>query len=108
MPEKIVIDKSSANYARLMNINTLLFFFGFTCVIDKLRVKFLNNIIDQNHRFIKKIKKSMASFKGLYSARAMLAGIELAHMIRKKQFKKSRSIGLSLIPRIRSIVMSRV
>ena len=89
MPEKVVIDKSGANYAGLMNINTLLFFFGATCFIDILRVKYLNNIIEQDHRFIKKITKPMMNFKALHSARATLSGIELAHMIRKKQFKNT-------------------
>ncbi|MGK0250383.1 MAG: putative transposase [Oleispira sp.] len=89
MPEKVVIDKSSANYAGLMNINTLLFFFGATCFIDILRVKYLNNIIEQDHRFIKKITKPMMNFKAIYSASVRLTGIELAHMIRKKQFKNT-------------------
>jgi putative transposase len=87
MPEKVVIDKSGANYVGLMNINTLLFLFGATCFIDILRVKYLNNIIEQDHRFIKEITKPMISFKSFHSASATLAGIELAHMIRKKQFK---------------------
>jgi putative transposase len=46
MPEKVVIDKNGANYAGLMNINTLLFCFGATYFIDILRVKYLNNIIE--------------------------------------------------------------
>ena len=87
MPEKVVIDKCGANYAGLMNINTLLFFFSVTCFIDILRVKYLNNIIEQDHRFIKKITKTMMNFKAFHSASATLAGIELAHMISKKQFK---------------------
>ena len=89
MPEKVVIDKSGANYAGLMNINTLLFFFGATCFIDILRVKYLNNIIEQDHRFIKKITKPMMNFKAFHSASSTLSGIELAHMIRKKQFKNT-------------------
>lgn len=92
LPEKVVIDKSGANYAGLMNINTLLFFFGITYFIDILRVKYLNNIIEQDHRFIKKITKPMMNFKSFHSASATLAGIELAHMIRKKQFKKYKSL----------------
>ena len=89
IPEKVVIDKSGANYAGLMNINTLLFFFRVSCFIDILRVIYLNNIIEQDHRFIKKITKPMMNFKAFHSASATLAGIELAHMIRKKQFKNT-------------------
>ena len=85
-PDKVVIDKSGANYAGLMNIDTVLFLHGFTCFIDILQVKYLNNIVEQDHRFIKKITKPMMNFKAFHSASATLAGIELAHMIRKKQF----------------------
>ena len=89
MPEKVVIDKSGAYYAGLMNISTLLFFFGVTCFIDILRVKYLDNIIEQDHRFIKKITKPMMNFKAFHSASATLAGIQLGHMVRKKQFKNT-------------------
>jgi putative transposase len=88
-PDKVVIDKSGANYAGLMNINTVLFLHGLTCFIDILQVKYLNNIVEQDHRFIKKITKPMMNFKAFHSASATLAGIELAHMIRKKQFKNT-------------------
>jgi putative transposase len=43
-PDKVVIDKSGANLAGLENMNCWL--------IDILQVKYLNNIIEQDHRFI--------------------------------------------------------
>ena len=46
----------------------------------------LNNILEQDHRFIKRITGSMLGFKAFHSAAATLAGIETAHMIRKGQF----------------------
>lgn len=52
---------------------------------DILSVKYLNNIVEQDHRFIKKITNPMRGFKSFQSATATLAGIEVAHMIRKKQ-----------------------
>ena len=58
------MDKSGANYAGLANINLLLILAGFTTMIDILQVKYLNNIIEQDHRFIKKITKQMMGFKG--------------------------------------------
>jgi putative transposase len=85
LPEKVVIDKSGANNAGLENINLLFFLAGFLCVIDILQVKYLNNIIEQDHRFIKKITRPMLGFKAFHSASATLAGIETAHMIRKRQ-----------------------
>lgn len=45
-----------------------------------------NNILEQDHRFIKRITGPMMGFKAFHTAAATLAGIEVAHMIRKKQF----------------------
>ena len=86
LPSKVVIDKSGANNAGLENINILLFLAGLHCFIDILKVKYLNNSVEQDHRFIKKITKPMMGFKAVYSSTATLAGIETAHMIRKGQF----------------------
>lgn len=88
-PDKVVIDKSGANLAGLMNINSILFLHGLACFIDIIQVKYLNNIVEQDHRFIKKIAKTMINFKAIHSASGTLSGIELAHMIRKKQFKNT-------------------
>jgi putative transposase len=88
IPEKVVIDKSGANNAGLMNINFLLMMSGLL-LIDIIQIKYLNNIIEQDHRFIKKITKPMMGFKNFHSAQATIAGIETAHMIRKKQLPNS-------------------
>jgi transposase-like protein len=48
----------------------------------------LNNIIEQDHRFIKKITKPMMGFKAFHSAQATISGIETAHMIRKGQLSE--------------------
>jgi putative transposase len=47
------------------------------------QAKYLNNLIEQDHRFIKKISKPILGLKGFISATATLAGIELYHMLRK-------------------------
>jgi putative transposase len=47
----------------------------------------MNNRVQQDHRFIKKITKSMKGFKTFHSARSTLAGIELHHMLRKGQYR---------------------
>lgn len=86
IPEKVVIDKSGANLAGLQNMNVFLMLNGWFQFIDILQVKYLNNIIEQDHRFIKKITRPMKSFKAFHSASATLEGIEVAHMIRKNQF----------------------
>jgi len=68
-PDKVVMDKSGANYAGLANINLLLILAGFATLIDICQVKYLNNIIEQDHRFIKKITKPMMGFKEFGSSR---------------------------------------
>lgn len=49
--------------------------------------RYLNNIIEQDHRAIKRRCASMAGFKSLANASVTIAGIELAHRIRKQQFR---------------------
>jgi putative transposase len=92
VPEKVVIDKSGANHAGLENMNLLLMLLGFWRFIDIIQAKYLNNIIEQDHRFIKKITRPMKGFQAFHSASATMQGIEVAHMIRKRQFEQ---IGLS-------------
>jgi len=48
--------------------------------IEILRVKYLNNIVEQDHRFIKKITHPTLGFKAFHSATATLNSIEVAHM----------------------------
>ena len=49
--------------------------------------KYLNNIVEQDHRNIKRLVKPMMGFKSLNSARRTLSGIEAMSMIRKGQVK---------------------
>jgi putative transposase len=64
------------------NINLLLILAGFATLIDICQVKYLNNIVEQDHRFIKKITKPMMGFKAFHSAQATIAGIETAQLLR--------------------------
>lgn len=50
------------------------------------QVKYLNNIVEQDHRAIKRVTRPMLNFKSFRSAGSVLAGIELMHMIPKGQF----------------------
>jgi putative transposase len=85
LPEKVVMDKSGSIYAGLENINILLMFAGLLSFIEIFQVKYLNNVVEQDHRFIKKITKPMMGFNAFHSAKATIDGIETAHMIRKGQ-----------------------
>src|SRR5471032_1654076 len=49
--------------------------------------KYLNNVVEQDHRAIKRIVRPMLGFKSFRCARIILGGIELVHMIAKGQMK---------------------
>ena len=57
-------------------------------LIDVLQVKYLNNIIEQDHRFTRKITRPMQTFKSFNSAPSTLAGIKVAHLTLKGQFDR--------------------
>jgi transposase-like protein len=54
------------------------------------QTKSLNNVIEPDHRNIKRIVKPMMGFKSFNSARKTLSGIEALNMIRKGQVKEMR------------------
>jgi putative transposase len=87
-PDRVVIGKSGANLAGLQKMNCLLILNGWFWLIEVLQVKYLNNIIEQDHRFIKKLTRHMKGFKSFKSASATLEGIEVAHMIRKHNLRR--------------------
>ncbi|STX88389.1 IS6 family transposase [Legionella feeleii] len=93
LPEKVTMDKSGANKAGIDTINlqlALLFMMsGIFLQINVRQIKYLNNILEQDHRFIKKITKPMKEFKAFHSANSTLAGIELHHMLRKGQHSQA-------------------
>ena len=80
VPEKVTMDKSGANKAAIDEINA-----NREKPMVVRQVKYLNNIVEQDHRAMKRITKSMLGFKSFQSAKNILAGIELMHMIRKGQ-----------------------
>ena len=65
VPDRVVIDKSGANLAGLQNMNCVLILNGWFWLIEVLQVKPFNAVS------------------------ATLEGIEVAHMIRKRQFETS-------------------
>jgi transposase-like protein len=81
-PDTITVDRSGANLAALEALNA-----GRSTPIKVRQNKYLNNIVEQDHRAIKRIIKPMMGFKDFRCARIILAGIELMHMIRKRQMK---------------------
>ena len=89
-PNKVTMDKSGANKAAIDAINA-----GRTVPILVRQVKYLNNIVEQDHRAIKRVTKPMLNFKSFRAAGSVLAGIELIHMIRKGQFAIDAAAAMS-------------
>jgi putative transposase len=99
-PERIVIDGSQTNREAILSCDTT----------DRLedrarrdlkpiRIRqsaYLNNRIEQDHRAVKRRVRSMLGFKSASSARVILSGIEMVHMMRKQQAKYACNRQLSL------------
>jgi putative transposase len=80
VPEKITIDKSGANTAAIVSIQA-----DSGLPIVMRQSKYLNNIVEQDHRAVKRITRPMLGFKTFRCARILIAGTEVMHMIRKGQ-----------------------
>lgn len=79
-PTVINIDKSGSNTSAIWVYNKRSF-----SNIKIRQCKYLNNIVEQDHRFIKWRIQNGLGFKSFASARRTLAGIEVVHMLRKNQ-----------------------
>ena len=86
-PRVINIDKSGANKSGIRSINRELL------TVKKIKIrqcKYLNNIVEQDHRNIKRRISIDTGFKEFESAQRTLAGIEVVNIIRKGQIADSR------------------
>ena len=86
-PRVINIDKSGANKSGIRSINRELL------TVKKIKIrqcKYLNNIVEQDHRNIKRQISIDTGFKEFESAQRTLAGIEVVNIIRKGQIADSR------------------
>ena len=81
-PSLVNIDQSGANHAGLKQVNR-----DHHTRIKIRQCKYLNNIIEQDHRRIKRLTRPMLGFKTFHAAQRTLAGIEVMAMIRKGQMK---------------------
>jgi transposase-like protein len=99
-PERIVIDGSQTNREAILSCDAM----------DRLQnrsrrelkpirirqSRYLNNRIEQDHRAVKRRVRPMLGFKSVNSARTIIDGIEMIHMMRKGQAKYACNPGLSL------------
>lgn len=53
--------------------------------VQTRQLKYLNNIVEQDHSFIKRRIRSMLWFKSFQTAVSILSGVEAMHMIKKEQ-----------------------
>jgi putative transposase len=79
-PATITIDGSEANAAAIRAYNQE----HGTHIIAR-QVKYLNNIVEQDHRSVKRITRPMLGFKSVEAAHSTLVGVELMHMLKKGQ-----------------------
>jgi transposase-like protein len=90
-PERIVVDGSQTNREAILACDTE------SRLRDRSRRKrkpirirqsaYLNNRIEQDHRAVKRRVRPMLGFKSITTARVILSGIEMIHMMRKGQAK---------------------
>jgi putative transposase len=90
-PERIVIDGSQTNKEAILSCDAA------SRLEDPSRrrlkpirmrqSRYLNNRIEQDHRAIKRRVRSMLGFQSAATARVILGGIEMVHMMREQQAK---------------------
>ena len=80
VPEKVTIDKSGANTAAVRGLVA-----DSGVAIELRQSKYLNNLVEQDHRAIKRRTRPTLGFKDFHCAAKIIAGVELMHMIRKGQ-----------------------
>ncbi len=56
---------------------------------------YLNNMVEQDHRGVKRVTRPMLGFKSFNAAQATLTGIELIRMLRKGQLEGDEVEGLN-------------
>jgi len=80
LPQKITIDKSGSNTAAIAHYNKT-----YQTEIIIRHSKYLNNVVEQDHRAVKRLTRAMLGFKSFWAACCTIAGIEVRHALRKGQ-----------------------
>jgi putative transposase len=87
IPEKITIDQSGSNTAAIKWYNR-----SHKTTIALRQCKYLNNIVEQDHRAVKRQVRPMLGFTSFWAARCTLAGMEVMHALRKGQLGTSGTV----------------
>jgi hypothetical protein len=80
VPARITIDGNAANEAAIKRSNE-----EHGTAIEIRQIKYLNNMVEQDHRGVKRVTRPMLGFKSFAAAQDTLVGIELMHMLKKRQ-----------------------
>ena len=80
LPEKITLDKSSANTAAIDDYNT-----DHETAIELRQAKYLNNIVEQDHRAIKRKTRPLLGFKSFCSAGLKLCDRTLVYLLKQSR-----------------------
>jgi len=82
MPRVITTDKYPATEVAIAEE----IYLGDLSVMTQHRmIKYLNNIVEQDHRLIKRVLKPKLGLQSFESAKALISGIEIMHMLHKQQ-----------------------
>jgi transposase-like protein len=87
LPEKITIDQSGANTAAIKRYNRI----HKTAIVSR-HSKYLNNIVEQDYRAVKRVTHPMLGFKSFWAARCTIAGMEVMPAIRKGQLMSTEAV----------------
>ncbi len=90
VPETMTIDGSAANEAAITRDNE-----EYGTAIDIRQIKYLHTMVEQDHRGVKRITHPMLGFTSFDAAQSTLVGIELMHMLRKRQLDDGVEQGLT-------------
>ena len=77
----MTIDQSGGNPAAIEHSNKI-----HKTTITIRQCTYLNHIVEQDHRAVKRIVRPMLGFKSFWAARCTIAGIEVRPAIRKGQW----------------------
>jgi transposase-like protein len=83
--DKVTIDKRGSNTAAVASVQM-----ESGAAIEMRQSKCVNNIVEQDHRAIKRRVRPMMGFKPFQCARAILTGVETMHMIRNGQLDTAK------------------
>ena len=67
--------------------------------------KYLNNLVEQDHRAVKRVTQPMLGLKFFWSAQILIAGIETMHMIKKGQMDCPRGSTMSAAQQFYSLAV---